>query len=116
MCNENSAEGSEESPSRFGSAGLLGGEGGGCAEPYTAASIRILKPEEVEDRFDFAKAGALAVQYGKDRKWIERGLAACRDCGVHPSYFIERYVMGDKSVPIREDVDATFRDLFLRAQ
>jgi hypothetical protein len=41
----------------------------------------------------------------------ERGFAACARVGVSPNYFVGRYLMGDKSIPFRENVDAADREL-----
>lgn len=70
-----------------------------------------MKVEDLEERWEWLKAGNLANQYKRDEKWITRGLQACREVGVSPDYFIRRYLDGDKSVPLREDVDAVFRQL-----
>ena len=55
--------------------------------------------------------GALAHQYGMPAKLIERRFAACAAVGVDPSYFVQRYLDGDKNVPFDEAVDAAYRDL-----
>jgi hypothetical protein len=81
--------------------------------PYDARSIRILSDVELIESFDWAKATALSIQYGKDPKWIERGLAACQAVGVSQNYFIQRYLVGDRSVPIHEGVDAAFREMWI---
>ena len=83
-------------------------------QSYTAASIRVLGAHEILERFDWAKIGSLTEQYGKDAAWIERGFQACLEAGVHESYFIQRYLVGDKSVPRHEGVEEAYRDLFVR--
>jgi hypothetical protein len=85
-----------------------------AANEYTGASIRILSPEEVSRRFDWSRAGHLAEEFKKDRKFIERGLAACRNAGLPDGqYFIDRYLRGDKTVPVNAAADLAFRELFL---
>lgn len=81
---------------------------------YTAASIRVLSGAEILERFDWAKIGSLAEQYGKDPEWIERGFQACVDAGVHETYFIRRYLQGDKSMPAHEGVEEAYRQRYVR--
>ena len=78
--------------------------------PYTADSIRVLPEDDVVERFDWAKVGALAAQYNRDEGWIRRGLSACEAAGVAPRYFIQRYLDGDKTVPRHEGVEAAFME------
>lgn len=80
---------------------------------YNADSIRILSDAEVVQKFEWARLGHLASQYGRDEGFIRKGIQACEHVGVDPEYFITRYLVGDKSIPFREDVDAAFRELFL---
>ena len=44
-------------------------------------------------------------------KLVERGFAACAQVGVDPSYFVQRYLAGDRSVPLDPAVDAAYRTL-----
>ena len=67
---------------------------------YTASSIAILEPEQVIERFFWAKANYLAVTYRKPLEWIERGLQACERVQVPHDYFIDRYL---KKWPIPKD-------------
>lgn len=78
---------------------------------YDADSIRILAPAEVVARFEWATIGELAHRFGTPAKLIERGFAACARVGVSPDYFVGRYLVGDKTIPFREDVDAAYREL-----
>jgi len=82
---------------------------------YTASSIAILEPEQVLERFFWAKANDLAVTYRKPLEWIERGLQACERVRVPHDYFIDRYL---KKLPIPKDqsVDAAMRDLLTEAR
>lgn len=81
---------------------------------YTSASIRVLSESEILERFDWAKIGSLAEQFNKDPEWIDRGFRACVEAGVHETYFIRRYLEGDKSVPAHEGVEEAYRQLFVR--
>lgn len=58
-------------------------------------------------------AKELSSQYRQDNKFVERGLLACERAEVDPNYFIQRYLMGDRSVALDKKVDAVYRDLFL---
>lgn len=75
---------------------------------YNAASIRVLRDEEVVWEFEWAQAAALAEQYRRDARWIQRGLEACTVAGVAPGYFIRRYLDGDRSIPKHGGVEAAF--------
>lgn len=80
-------------------------------DSYDADAIKILTPPQIIQQFEWAAIGALAHQYGMPAKLIERGFAACAAVGVDPSYFVRRYLDGDKSVAFDEAVDAAYRDL-----
>lgn len=84
------------------------------AKDYTAKDIRILNDEDIIEKFDWAKIGALSEQYKVPAEWIERGFMACEQAGVDVDYFINRYLKKDKSVPFHEGVDEAYRELFLR--
>jgi len=47
----------------------------------------------------------------KPPEWIARGLEACELAGVHCGYFINRYLDGDKSIPMNKDVDDIFNEI-----
>jgi len=51
------------------------------------------------------KATILAEEYKKDIQFIQRSLEACRLAEVPESYFIDRYLKGDKSIPLNEEVN-----------
>ena len=80
-------------------------------DTYDEHSIQILTQPEVTEIFEWAEIGALAHQYGMPVKLIERGFAACAAVGISPEYFVKRYLMNDRSVQFREDVDAAYRAL-----
>ena len=75
---------------------------------YTAASIRILHPDEAEARFGWAAANRLAARYQRPVEWVERGLAACYQIHGNTDYFIARYLEGDKSIPRDIEVETAF--------
>lgn len=81
---------------------------------YDERNIRILAPHEIEERFEWSRIGELAAKYHRPAEWIERGLEACRRCGVDPDYFVARY-LERKPVTRREDVTVAFTEI-LREQ
>jgi hypothetical protein len=80
-------------------------------DTYDEHSIQILTQPEVAEKFEWAEIGALARQYKTPIKLIQRGFAACAQVGVDPSYFVQRYLAGDRSVPLDPAVDAACRAL-----
>ena len=81
------------------------------ADNYNARSIRILQPDEVNERFEWHKIEELAQQYQRSPKWIERGFEACWRSGVDKDYFISRYLDKDPSVAPIAIVGEAFREL-----
>lgn len=77
---------------------------------YDASSIRVLRDDEIADRFDWAKIGALASEFGVSEEWVRRGFAACREAGVPEQYFIERYLRKNP-IPEHEGVTAAYKAL-----
>jgi hypothetical protein len=80
-------------------------------QPYDASSIRILNPEEYSNKFFWAKAGDLAIKYNMPEPWIRRGLDACERGNVPHDYFINRYLLNDKSIPHNQTVDLIFLEV-----
>lgn len=80
-------------------------------KPYDASSIRVLSTEEYSTKFFWAKAGDLAIEYKKPEPWIRRGLEACERVHVPHDYFVNRYLLNDKSIPHNPTVDLVFVEL-----
>jgi hypothetical protein len=78
---------------------------------YDASHIKILHDAEIFEDMPWLFAETLAATYQKDLGLIQRGLEACRLAGVGNSYFVRRYLDGDKSVPLHEGVDYQSRVL-----
>jgi hypothetical protein len=78
---------------------------------YTASSIKILPAPEAIERFAWLKAEELAARTGKPIDWIKRGLQACEQASVAHSYFISRYLDGNKDVPRNRDVESAMADI-----
>ena len=81
-------------------------------EIYDAGSIKILKPEEAQSRFDWARVMALKEQYPTaDERFIARGLEASRRSNTDPEYFIRRYLAHDDSLPRQLLLEETYREV-----
>jgi len=80
---------------------------------YTAANIKILSPDDLclDPAFDWRLVDDLASKYTKDRHFIARNVAACREAGISPQYFIDRYLKDDKTIPLDDAVDAISKRL-----
>jgi hypothetical protein len=79
---------------------------------YTASSIAILSDTEriSNPTFDWELAQQLAGDFCRHVEFIERSILACREAGVSPEYFIDRYLLL-KPIPMNEEVDQAFRKL-----
>jgi hypothetical protein len=79
---------------------------------YNASAIKILPPDEVSSRFDWANVIALSDKYPmKSIGHIQRGLEACRRCSVDPDYFIKRYLDNDHTIPRNTAVEAAYVEI-----
>lgn len=78
---------------------------------YDASNIHVLKEHDMANpMFDWVLIDALSVKYNRDKEWIARSIAACREAGVSPKYFIDRYLERTGS-PLNIDVDTTSRSI-----
>ncbi len=77
---------------------------------YTASNIVIMgEPERISNpMFDWELAEDLAHEYTSPVEWIKRSIRACREAGITPQYFIDRYLLR-KSLPKNKDVDQASR-------
>jgi hypothetical protein len=88
---------------------------------YDASSIKVLHPADVVERWDWAKCGAIAAQYGRDVGWVTRMVQACIEGGGTVEYLIARY-LAPPAAPGRPNpavskhlgVDAAMRDVLNR--
>jgi len=78
---------------------------------YTASSIVIMGASECisNPMFDWESAEDLAHEFTRPSAWIKRGFLACREAGVSPEYFIDRY-LHRKLIPMNTAVDQSFRE------
>ena len=84
---------------------------------YTASSIVIMGASECisNPMFDWESAEDLAHEFTRPSAWIKRGFLACREAGVSPEYFIDRY-LHRKLIPMNTAVDQSFRTRMLGDQ
>ncbi|AHK11243.1 hypothetical protein S140_129 [Shewanella sp. phage 1/40] len=68
---------------------------------YDAKDIRVLREDEV-DKFPWRMIEVLAEKYIHPVEAVRRGLEVCYLTGVDISYFEDRYLKRDKSVPENE--------------
>ena len=71
---------------------------------YDEKNIKILKKKDIVEKFGWAKSIELSKEFGKNAKWIHRGLEACAGVGVDESYFINRYLR-KIDIPKNKEVD-----------
>ena len=81
-------------------------------EEYDASSIIILEPEQAIERWFWAKAGALAIQYARPEAWISRGLQACERAGIPHDFFIDKYLR-KLPIPKHDGVSEAMREILL---
>ena len=80
-------------------------------EAYMASSIVILGASERASNpmFDWEWAEELAHEFTRPAEWIKRSFLACREAGVSPEYFIDRY-LHRKLIPMNIAADQSFRE------
>jgi len=74
---------------------------------YTSKNIKIMKLSD----FDFSHAHDLCHAFQRPLVFVQRGLEACRSAGIDKSFFINRYLIGDKTTQKNPKVEAALRDL-----
>lgn len=81
-------------------------------QAYTASSIAILSDSMrmSNPTFDWELAQQLAEDFCRPFEWVRRSLAACRDAGAEPQYFIDRY-LHRMPIPMNLEVDQAFREV-----
>ena len=77
---------------------------------YNENSIQFFR-EELDPRFDWRLAEDWAKKYRRDHNFVLRGIMACRECCVSPTWFLKRYLERVKDTPRREDVEEAHRRL-----
>jgi hypothetical protein len=78
---------------------------------YNADCIRVLRPDEAEEMFEWNLIQGLANEYKCSPQWIARGFEACWRSGVDKEYFIQRYLEKNKTTAVIAVVGEAFRDL-----
>ena len=75
---------------------------------YNAASIRILKPAEACEKFEWLKANKLAQQYAVPLAFVERGIKASIQLNMPLDYFIKRYLEGLRDIPMNFEFNEVY--------
>jgi hypothetical protein len=83
---------------------------GGSTNDYNEDSIQIVRVD-LDPRFDWRLAEEWANKYRRDVKFILRGILACRECCVCPTWFLHRYLQRNPDAPRREDVEEAHKRL-----
>ena len=83
----------------------------GSCTPYNASNIVIMGTSDRMSNpiFDWDLAENLAREHNRPVEWIQRSILACREAGVSPQYFIDRYILMSP-IPMNKAVDQAFRD------
>jgi hypothetical protein len=84
-------------------------------DDYNEDSIQIVQVD-LDPRFDWRLAEEWASKYRRNPKFIFRGILACRECGVSPTWFLSRYLERNQDTPRREDVEEAHRRLLAEDQ
>ena len=79
---------------------------------YEAKNIAILRePDRIDNpMFDWELSQRLADEYTRPVEWIKRSIRACREAGVSPQYFIDRYLI-KSGIEMNQSVDQEFRTI-----
>ncbi|MBE3691361.1 hypothetical protein [Vibrio parahaemolyticus] len=81
-------------------------------QEYNAGSIKILRPEEV-NQFDWVLLSELADQYKQPIEWLQRGFEASRRLNLDPrEYFVPRYVLKQPVKPY-PDFAEVFKEIII---
>ena len=80
----------------------------GTVDEYNEDSIQFFR-EDLDPRFDWRLAEEWAQKYQRDVKFVLRGIMACRECCVSPTWFLSRYLECNKDAERREDVEEAHR-------
>lgn len=78
---------------------------------YDASCIKVLHIDEIDIMPISNAVLMLAQKYGRDEDFIRRSLQSCDNAGVTRNYFVTRYLLGNKDIPLNELVDFQARVL-----
>jgi len=85
-------------------------------QEYNADSIKILDHKQAEQRFEWLQAENLSIKYSKPLEFVQRGIEACRRSSTDLSFFIQRYLEGDKSGEKNILLEEAFLELMKEAR
>lgn len=77
---------------------------------YDAQSIKVLKEDE-KDRFPWHLIEVLAERYTRPLESVKKGVEVCYAAGVDISYFENRYLKNDRTIPENETYTNIYREM-----
>ena len=81
------------------------------SESYTAKDIRVLRDDELDERFIFIASGQLARAYPHvPEEVITRMLVAAETVGQSCSDVVQRYLVGDRAVQVTPEFIECYAD------
>jgi hypothetical protein len=94
------------------SAGIMSDETHNKFKEYDSHSIKVLSDVEKED-FPWYMAQVLADKYIRPYEAVQRGVEVCHLTGTDISYFEDRYLKGDRSIPENETYSLAYMEILL---
>ena len=94
-------------------AGVMSDETHDKFKEYDAHSIKVLSDIDKED-FPWYKIQVLTDKYVKPYEAIQRGIEVCHLTGTDISYFEDRYLKNDRSVPENETYTLAYKEILLQ--
>jgi len=93
-------------------AGIMSDETHDKFKEYDSHSIKVLSDVDKED-FPWYMAQVLADKYIRPYEAIQRAMEVCSLTGTDISYFEERYLKGDRSIPENETYSLAYMEILL---
>lgn len=82
-------------------------------DTYDAKSIKVLKEDEME-AFPWFMIEVLAERYSAPLETVKKGVEVCNIAGVPISYYEDRYLKGDRSIPENETYTNMYKEMLLK--
>lgn len=82
-------------------------------QEYNAASIKVLKQSDCEDKWDWAKLGRLSDEYGVPLPCLELAVESCHLAGVEFQYYIDKYLK-KIDLPINKELTYIYNELMVK--
>jgi hypothetical protein len=82
-------------------------------EEYDSQSIKVMKEDEMTT-FPWYLIEVLAERYTAPLEVVKRGVETAYQAGVDVSYYEDRYLKGDRSIPENETFTNTYREMLIK--